>query len=76
MNTTIPIGRMTRHQAEAVNRCAEVRQAWLDRPENYPPPMRTSTRAEIDAHHQRWQRSQEKAHCDMILRDVFNHTQP
>jgi hypothetical protein len=73
--TTIPIGRMTRQQAEAVNRCAEIRAAWLDRPENYPPPARpqwTSARSEIEAHHQRWQRSQEKAHCDMILRDAFN----
>ena len=70
--TTIPIGRMTRQQAEAVNECAKLREHWLAQPENYPPPPRISTRAEIDAHHFRWLKSSIKAHCDMILRDVFN----
>jgi hypothetical protein len=58
------------------DRCAVLRLKWLAQPENYPPPPRVSTREQIDEHHQRWLRSVEKAHCDMILRDVFKTTQP
>jgi hypothetical protein len=63
----IPIVRWPRGYSLAIDRCADLRETWLSRPENYPPP-RWAPREAIDAHQRRWLASVEKAHCDMILR--------
>lgn len=53
----------------AVVRCAEVRQAWSDRPENQRPHIRDHI-GSIDWW-SRWMASPEKAHCDMLLREAL-----
>jgi hypothetical protein len=54
---------------EALQRRTELREAWLERPANYPPP-RGSHPDLVHDHHRRWLASVEYAHCCQILRDA------
>lgn len=57
---------------EASLRLVELREAWLARPGNYPPP-RTAP-AEVHAvHRERWMRSAEFADAMQLLRNAQQH---
>lgn len=54
---------------EASLRLVELREAWLERPGNYPPPRTAPPEAHAE-HRDRWMRSAEFAHAMQILRNA------
>ncbi len=55
---------------EAQQRMAELREHWLSKPENYPPP-RGSHHDLIHAHRNKWLASAEYAHGHNLMREAI-----